>query len=82
MSPGTQYILLTTLWLSPDPICYCSIYLQYLSSILYDSYNSAQCSTLTVAHLPGATKTFTRAGKFRRVVAWSGNQEFIKYGSA
>ena len=41
MSPGTQYILLTTLWLSPDPICYCSIYLQYLSSILYDSYNSA-----------------------------------------
>ena len=34
-----------------------------------------QCSALTVARLPGATKTFIRAGKFSRVVARSGNNE-------
>ena len=40
---------------------------------MFDLQN--QCSTLTVARFPGATKNFIRAGKFSTVFARLGNNE-------
>ena len=44
--------------------------------LIFFLFYCVQCSTLTVACLPGATKSFNRAGKFSTVVARSGNNKF------